>query len=132
VQRSDLAAAISALPHLTDLILTLPSDASVDVDGPPLALRLPALRRLTLLQLRLPPLSFLQHSPLLERLTLTACLELSATDLMRCLPAYTPRLQSLRLDRNWNMFLDAQQGAQLEPPSALLPALTEFEYQDDE
>jgi len=121
-QQSALESSLSALPQLSDLAVGLGYDAHVD--GPALAFSLPALRTLRLLGLRVPSLSFLQHSPLLEQLRLTGCQQLSAADLLHCLPAHTPRLRTLHL--HGLPRLSAEQQLQLRPPSALLPSLDQF------
>ena len=55
---------------------------------------------------------------------------MAADDTMRCLQSFAPQLRSLSLDEC--ACLSAEQEAQLQPPSALLPALTEFTFDRDE
>jgi hypothetical protein len=76
---------------------------------------------------RLPSLSFLRHSPLLEHLTISVCAEMTADDTLHCLQSFAPRLRSLNLHRC--VRLSEEQVALLRPPSALLPALAQFLFQ---
>ena len=123
-QRSALQSSLDALPHLTDLFLGLRFDSQVD--GPPLTLRLPALRSLDLGCVRLPSLAFLQHSPLLEKLYVSYCPQMSADDTLRCLQSFAPQLRFLSL--NGCACLSADQVRLLRPPSALLPGLSKLAY----
>jgi len=91
-------------------------------EGPPLLLRLPALRRLRLLFLFVPSLGLLQHSPLLEELRLRDCREMSAAVVMSSLRAHPPRLLRV-LELIICVELSEEQQSLLRPPSALLPAL---------
>jgi len=124
-QRSALTAALANLPHLTDLSIKLAEDHSFD--GPPLALALPALRVLCLRWLRVPSLSFLQRSPLLESLNLVQCTEMSAADVMASLRAHPlPGIRHLHLSSS--VTLSAEEEAALRPPSSLLPSLIDWSY----
>ena len=97
------------------------------MDTPPLALRLSSLVSLGLNELRVPTLAFLEQSPLLDSLTLANCGEMTADDTMRCLQSSAPRLRALFLHQC--VRLSAEQKTQLEPPSALLSALTELTFE---
>ena len=118
-----LGHSLSSLPHLSDLDITLPGDA--DFASPALALRMPALRRLIVFQLRVPSLEFIRHSPQLELLCLHQCTDMSAADVMACLRAHPPPcLHTLGLFNCVPLQLSDDQWAALQPPSALLlPAL---------
>jgi hypothetical protein len=131
-QRAALGASLARLSsRLWHLTLKLMADGGVE--GPPLhLLRLHSaptlpLRSLQLYYLRVPSLAFLQHTPLLERLVLADCREVSADDVMRCLRAHPPpRLSELVLARS--CLLSGGQQEDLHPPSSLLPALKHFSY----
>ena len=124
-QLSALGAALRALPLLTGLSVVLP--AGIRSAGPPVDLRLPALRGLSLRGLRLLSLEFLRHSPLLTYLGLVECRGVRADDALRCLQSFAPQL--LRLELRRSALLGAGQVAQLRPPSTLLPALVRFAYE---
>ena len=69
-----LQGSLNSLPHLSDLSLFLDSDFRMNVEKnprPPLCLQLPALRRLNLCEVRVPPFAFLLNLSLLEELTLS-------------------------------------------------------------
>ena len=123
-QLSALEASLCALPHLSDLNVRLNSDSQSD--AAPLQLRLPALRRLGLTEVRLPSLAFLQHSPLLDELHVSYCSQMSADDTLRCLQTFSPPLRYVHFFRS--VRLSDDQAALLRPPSALLPALVDFWY----
>lgn len=124
-QLASLSVALAQLPFLADFSIKLAEDRRVD--GPPLTLALPALRALCLRWLRVPSLSFLQRTPLLESLTLVKCLDVTETDLMASLRAFPPpRLLDLRIHSCRTLSDEAE--AALRPPSLLLPSLTEFIY----
>lgn len=122
-QRSALVHSVHALPHLSDLTLNL-GWQGLKFDNSPFTLQLPALRSLDLRRVRLPSLSFLQHSPLHEQLDLAGCVGMNADDTVHCLQTLAPRLHRLRL--YFSVHLSAEQESLLRPPSALLPALTDF------
>ena len=119
-----LQSSLRALPHLSDLAVNLQSDHQSD--APPLELRLPALRQLTLGGVRLPSLSFLQHSPLLSALLVSNCAQMCADDTLRWLRTLAPPLRFLGFHRS--VRLSADQESLLHPPFALLPALVNFSY----
>ena len=121
-QQSALESSLNSLPQLSELSVYLWSHRNVEC--PPLALRLPALRILSLHSVCLPSLSFLQHSPLLEKLDLAGCVGMSADDTVHSLQTFAQRLRRLRL--YFSVRLSAEQEAALRPPSPLLPALTDF------
>ena len=123
-QLMGLEDSLSALPQLAHLQLSLFS--THNSASAPLNLRLPSLRSLGLRGMHLSSLGFLQHSPLLEWLRLLRCGISSADDTLRCLQSFAPQLRSLELDRS--VRLSDEQEAQLQPPSALLPALSHFIY----
>lgn len=121
-QLASLGESLSSLPRLSDLDIVLLEDA--DSASPALALRMPALRRLILHQLRVPSLEFIRHSPRLELLRLHLCADMSAADVMASLRAHPPpRLHTLELFNCVPLRLSDEQWAALQPPSALLPQL---------
>jgi len=124
VQLSALQSSLHALPHLSDLAVNLKSDC--ESDAPPLELRLPALRQLTLGGVRLPSLAFLQHSPLLAALLVSKCPQMSADDTLRWLRTAAPPLRFLGFHHS--VRLSPEEESLRRPPSALLPVLTQFSY----
>jgi hypothetical protein len=125
-QQSSLESALNSLPHLSDLELCL-ANHSYGPGAAPLCLRLPALRRLILDSFALLSTSFLQQSPLLERLELLRCKRMSAEDLLGFLRAHPPA-QLKMLILAGSVSLSDEQQAALRPPSALLPSLVHFFY----
>jgi len=126
----DLQASLNALPHLTDLNLTLDCDFRMHVKNPrlPLSLQLPALRRLELNGVRVSSFAFLQHSPLLEELTLKGSKSRSGfvqpfAEAFEVLRLHTPLLHSLSFVGVMRLSDDQQALYMLRPPSALLSQL---------
>jgi hypothetical protein len=127
---SALASSLSALPSLSDLALDLVGDR-VLMSAPVLAMRCPALRRLSLAHVRVPSLDFLRHSPLLEHLHFRMCFRMNAHDVVESLRDHAPpRLRTLAVHLCSGLRFNDEQRAALSPPSALLPCLVEFDYRD--
>ena len=132
-QLTALQASLNSLPHLSDLSLFLDSDFRMNVENPrpPLSLQLPSLRRLDLDEVRVSSFAFLQHSPLLEELTLRIMSSRSGfvqpfEEAFEVLRLHTPLLRSLSFVGV--MRLSEDQQALLRPPSALLPQLHKFSW----
>ena len=128
-----LQTSLNSLPHLSHLYLTLDCDFRMSVENPrpPLFLQLPALRRLDLCEVRVPSFAFLQHSPLLEELTLKGSEVRSGfaqpfAEAFEVLRLHTPLLRSLSFVGV--MRLSEDQQALLRPPSAMLPQLHTFRW----
>jgi len=128
-----LQGSLNSLTHLSDLSLFLDSDFRMNVENPrpPLSLQLPSLRRLDLDEVRVSSFAFLQHSPLLEELTLRMMESRSGfvqpfADAFEILRLHTPLLRPLSV--HGVMRLSEDQQALLRPPSALLPQLHTFSW----
>ena len=129
-QCTALRISLNTLSHLSDLEIELTGDVEDRASGLTVDLRLPALRRLRLGAVRVTTLSFLQHSPLMEELSLSGCGKqtsyLQASNALNCLRSYSPLLTELRL--GGFVRLSDDQRALLQPPSTLLPLLRTFDY----